>query len=87
MKVEFETPDMSDSEIDTLMTAIRNQFISAKAKSCQVTAYMPEENAYKTDTCYLTSDVNFSIRYADANGIRFNPVRLAFIGYNTSSAT
>lgn len=87
MKVEWETPDLSDSDFTTLMTAIKNQFISATAKSCNVTAYMPEEDAYKTDKCYLTSDVNFSIRYADANGLRYNPVRLAFIGYNTSTAT
>ena len=87
MKVEWETPDLSDSDFTTLMTAIKNQFISAVAKSCTVTAYMPEEDAYKTDKCYLTSDVNFTIRYADANGLRYNPVRFAFIGYNTSTAT
>jgi len=87
MKVEWETPDLSDSEFNTLMTAIKNQFISAKAKSCLVEAYMPEEDAYKKDTCYLTSDVNFTIRYADANGLRYNPVRFAFIGYGSSTAT
>ena len=87
MKVEWETPDLSDSEIQTLLTAIKNQFTSATAKSATVTAYMPEEGVYKTDKCYLTSDVNFSIRYADANGIRYNPVRFAFIGYTTSTAT
>ena len=87
MKVEWETPDMSEDEIQTLLTAIKGQFISAKAKSCNVTAYMPEEGVYKTDKCYLTSDVNISIRYADATHIRYNPIRLAFIGYNTSSAT
>lgn len=87
MKVEWETPDMSDKEFETLMANIRSQFTNATAKSCTVTAYMPETNSYKTDKCYLTSDVNFSIRYADANGIRYNPVRFAFIGYNTDSAT
>lgn len=87
MKVEWETPDISDSDFETLMSSIRAQFTSARAKSCTVTAFMPEENAYKTDTCYLTSDVNFSIRHADANGMRYNPVRFAFIGYGSSSAT
>ena len=87
MKVEWETPDMSDTDFETLMSSIRNQFTNAKAKECNVTAFMPETNSYKTDKCYLTSDVNFSIRYADANGIRYNPVRLAFIGYSTPSAT
>ena len=87
MKVEWETPDLSNSELETLMTNIKAQFISAKAKSCNVTAWMPEEGAYKTDKCYLTSDVNFTIRYADSTKLRYDPVRLAFIGYNTSSAT
>lgn len=90
MKVEWETPDMSDTEIRELLTAIQSQYIHTEtvderpAKACNVTAYMPEEGEYKTDKCYLTSDVNFSIRYADANGIRYNPVRFAFIGYGTN---
>lgn len=87
MKVEFETPDISDADLQTLLTAIKGQYSTAVSKSLTVTAYMPEEGAYKTDTCYLTSDVNFSIRYADSNGIRYNPVRFAFIGYGTSTAT
>ena len=87
MKVEWETPDMSDEDLATLLTAIQNQYSSATAKSATVTAWMPEEMAYKTDKCYLTSDVNFTIRYADAAGLRYDPVRFAFIGYGTSSAT
>lgn len=92
MKVEWETPDMSDTEIGELLTNLKSQYIvetdgTKKSKSCNVTAWMPEEQAYKSDKCYLTSDVNFTIRYADANGLRYNPVRFAFIGYNTSTAT
>lgn len=87
LKVEWETPDMSDTEFETFMSSIRAQFTSAKAKSCNVTAWVPEMGAYKSDKCYLTSDVNVTIRYADSKGLRYNPIRLAFIGYNTSSAT
>ena len=99
MKVEWETPDLSDSEFEELMSIVRSQylesdvvddanlFVGKKAKSCSVTAWMPEENDYKSDTCYLTSDVNFTIRYADKNGMRYNPVRFAFIGYSKPSAT
>ena len=86
LKVEFETPDISDTDFDTLMSNIRAQFTDATSKSCVVTAWMPEEGAYKSDTCYLTSDVNVTIRYADANGLRYDPVRLAFIGYGTENA-
>ena len=99
MKVEWETPDLSNVEFETLMSYIRSQYLSSdavngkeifkgtKAKSCYVTAWMPEEGKYKTDTCYLTSDVNFTIRYADENGIRYSPVRFSFIGYSKPSAT
>lgn len=87
LKVEWETPDMSDTEFEAFMSSIRAQFTSAKAKSCNVTAWVPEMGAYKSDKCYLTSDVNVTIRYADSKGLRYNPIRLAFIGYNTSSAT
>ena len=86
LKVEWETPDMSEAEIRTLLSSIKAQFTNAKAKECTVTAWMPEEGVYKTDKCYLTSDVNFTIRYADANGLRYDPVRFAFIGYNTNLA-
>ena len=87
LKVEFETPDMSDTEFETLMGNIRSQFTDATSKTCTVQAWVAEECDYKTDTCYLTSDVNFTMRYADEKGIRYEPVRLAFIGYGTSAAS
>ena len=99
LKVEWETPDMSNAEFEELMGYIRSQYLTTdsvdsaplfngkQAKSAVVTAWMPEEGAYKTDTCYLTSDVNFTIRYADENKMRYNPVRFAFIGYSKPSAT
>lgn len=89
MKVEWETPDMSDTEMQVFLNALRAEMISgeSKAKAFNVTAWMPEEMTYKQDKCYLTPDVNFTIRYADANGLRYDSVRFAFIGYGTSSAT
>lgn len=97
MKVEFETPDMSEAELQELLAGVRGAFSSAVTKTCRVEAYMPETGQYKVDKCYLTSDVNISIRYAEENRvvdgntivgkIRYNPIRFAFIGYGTSSAT
>ena len=87
LKVEWETPDISNSDFETLMSSIRAQYLSATEKSANVTAYMPEKDAYVTEKCYLTSDVNFTIRYADNTKLRYDPVRFAFIGYTTSSAT
>lgn len=106
MKVEWETPDLSETEIRELFSNIKAEFTDAKAKSCIVKAWMPEEGVYKEDKCYLTSDVNFTIRSAEEDKtylhkypantphvtttpfeIRYNPVRLAFIGYNTNRTT
>ena len=85
MKVEWETPDMSETEIRTLISNIQSQYIVGenKAKACNVEAWMPETGTYEADKCYLTSDVNFTIRYADGNGLRYQPIRFAFIGYGT----
>lgn len=87
LKVEWEVPPMDNVKMAVLMSAIRGQFTNNKEKKCTVTAYIPELNDYKTETCYLTSDVNFSIRFANADKIEYNPTRLAFIGYVTSSAS
>lgn len=86
MKVEFDTPNLSDSELQVLLSAIRSQYLNATAKSCNVTAYMPEEGDYKTDKCQLSSNIVYSIRYADENGLRYNPIHFEFSGYGTSSA-
>lgn len=92
MKVEFETPDMSDTEIRTLLANIQSQYLPAstlwngkQAKTCLVTAWIGELGVYKEDYCYAP-DIPMSIRYADENEIRYNPVRIAFIGYASDKA-
>lgn len=92
MKVEFETPDISETDFRDLMSNIQSQYLGAttlwngkQAKTCQVTAWMPELGEYKTDYCYVP-DILPSIRYADEHGIRYNPVRIAFIGYASDLA-
>lgn len=87
MTVSWQTPNLSDSEMQTLLSSIKAQFISATAKSCNVTAYMPEEGDYKTDKCRMNSDVQFTIRHADSTGLRYDPVQIQFTGYGSSSAT
>ncbi len=87
LKIEWEIPAMYDSDIKTFMSAIRTRFTNNNEKKLNITAYIPELDAYKTEACYLTSDVNFSIRYADEDKILYDPTRIAFIGYTTSSAT
>ena len=92
LKVEFETPDMGDTEFDDLMSHIESQYLGTttlwngtQAKTCQVTAWVPEKRAYKTDYCYIP-DLPIQIRYADERGLKYNPIRFAFIGYASDSA-
>ena len=93
LKVEFETPDMSDTEFEAVMSMIRSKYLTqtnlsnAYGKTVNLRAWMPEEGAYKEDLCYLTSDVNIPIRYADEKELRYGSVRFAFIGYSTTDAT
>lgn len=84
LKVEWETPDLSGEEFEDLMSHIRAQYLTSDAvggaplfngkaaKSCVVEAWMPEEGTYKQDTCYLTSDVNFTIRMAEEDKTYLN---------------
>lgn len=79
-KVEFETPAMlTNAEFSDLMANIRANFTVPRARQCIITAYIPEYDDYVTQTAYL-SDFTPQI-YSTAGGIiRYNPVRLAFIG-------
>lgn len=79
-KVEFETPAMlTNTEFSELMANIRENFTVPKSRQCIITAYIPEYDDYVTQTAYL-ADFTPQI-YSTAGGIiRYNPVRLAFIG-------
>lgn len=79
-KVEFETPAMlTDAQFSDLMSKIRANFTVPRARQCIITAYIPEYDDYVTQTAYL-ADFTPQI-YSTAGGIiRYNPVRLAFIG-------
>ncbi len=80
-KVEFETPAMlTNTEFADLMGSIRANYIVSKERKALVTLYIPELDAYETQEMYMP-DPQPSI-YSTAGGIiRYNAVRLAFIGY------
>ena len=80
MKVEFETPAMlTNAEFEELMSNIRKNYVNQTARECVVTAYIPEYNDYVTQRCYL-ADFTPQI-YSNYGGVlRYNPIRLAFIG-------
>lgn len=79
-KIEFETPAMlTNIEFSELMRNISANYTIPKARQCMITAYIPEYDEYVTQTGYL-ADFQPQI-YGNYGGIiRYNPIRLAFIG-------
>lgn len=80
LKVEFETPAMlTNTDFAELMKNIRANYINATARTCMVTAYIPEYDDYVTQTAYL-ADFQPQIYGTYGGVIRYNSIRLAFIG-------
>lgn len=80
LKVEFETPPMlTNITFEELMSNIRENYISEKERTCKVTAYIPEFNDYVTQKAYL-ADFTPQIYGTYCGEIKYNPIRLAFIG-------
>lgn len=79
-KVEFETPYMYSSDVDTLMSNIRSNFTSLVEKKANVSVYIKEINDYVTGYMYMP-DVTFQIAQNSPNGFIYAPIRIAFIGY------
>ena len=80
IKVEFETPAMlTNTEFEELMSNIRANYIVPGERSFYLTAYIPEYDSYVTQRAYMA---DFTPQmYSTAGGIiRYDPVRLAFIG-------
>lgn len=80
-KVEFETiPMLTSSEFAEIMNGIKNNYLVARERKANVTAFIPEKNAYVTQEMYMPDIV--PVIYGIINGeVRYRPIRLAFIGY------
>lgn len=79
-KVEFETPAMlTNISFSELMRKIRENYTVPKARECIVTAYIPEYDDYVTQTAYM-ADFTPQIYGTYGGTIKYNPIRLAFIG-------
>lgn len=80
VKIEFDVRAMlTGSELEELMSNIRNNYTSARGRECIITAYIPEYNDYVTQKGYLA---DFQPRIYGTYGgvIRYSSFRMAFIG-------
>ena len=81
-KIEFNTPLMTNSDINALNTILSNAYSNATERKLSVNYYDPESDTYKTHDCYMP-DVKYEIRNVDTahNVINYEELRYAFIGY------
>lgn len=81
-KIEFNTPLMTNSDINTLNTILSTAYSNVSERKLRVTYYDPESNGYKSHDCYMP-DVHYQIRNVDTvnNVINYEELRYAFIGY------
>ena len=81
-KVEFETPTMTNRDINILNNALRSFFTNEKERKIVINYYDNETDSYKDATCYMP-DVNYVIDRIDQDTktIYYQPVRYAFIEY------
>ena len=81
-KIEFNTPLMTNSDINALNNIIKAAFTNYLQRNITIQFYDPERNQYWEWDCYMP-DVKYNIRNADTanNIINYEELRYAFIGY------
>ena len=81
-KVEFNTPVLTNREVDAMMTLFKNAWTSTLERKLTLYYYDMETDSYKTGTFYMP-DIKFEINHIDNNFniIYYNEIRVAFIEY------
>lgn len=81
VKIELETKNMLTNTqfYQEIMTNIQRNYVSEVGRTCYITAYIPEYDSYVTQLARL-ADFTPKIYQATKDGLKYNSVRLAFIG-------
>ena len=79
-KIEFNTPTLSNSEMDQLMSLFRNAWTNTQERKLTLEYYDMETNSYKTGEFYMP-DIKFQIMQIQENKIIYKETRIAFIEY------
>lgn len=80
LKVEFDVRAMlTGSELEELMSNIRNSYTNSRGRECIITAFIPELNDYVTQKGYL-ADFQPQIYGTYGGEIHYSSFRMAFIG-------
>ena len=79
-KVEFNTPPLTNDDVDTMMTLLKNAWTSTIERKLTLQYYDMETNTYKEGTFYMP-DIKYEIERLEGNTVHYSPIRIAFIEY------
>ena len=79
-KIELNTPNMTNLDVDDMMTLFRNAWTSTSERKLTLQYYDMETDSYKEGTFYMP-DVKFIIDHIDGNMVYYKETRVAFIEY------
>ena len=79
-KIEFNTPPMTNSDVDAMMTLFRTYWISNAERKLTLYYYDMESDSYQTGSFYMP-DIKFQIDHIDGNIVYYTETRIAFIEY------
>lgn len=81
-KIEFNTPNLTNADVDAMMTLFRTAWTSTAERKLDIEYYDMETDTYKTGTFYMP-DIKFQIYKADNvnNTLIYKEIRIAFIEY------
>lgn len=81
-KIEFNTPNLTNADVDAMMTLFRTAWTSTAERKLDLEYYDMETDTYKTGTFYMP-DIKFQIYKADNvnNTLIYKEIRIAFIEY------
>ena len=80
VKIEFNTLSLDNTQVAILNSIIQAAYTDQRSHTLNVTYYDPEEDTYKTATCYMP-DTDYKIVKIHGNTIIYEPLRYAFIEY------
>ena len=71
-KIEFQTPNLRNAEVSTLVALIRRNYTNYTQRNVSVTYYNPETDSYLSGTFYMP-DVQYTIYSIDGDTVMYEP--------------
>lgn len=81
-KIEFNTPMLTNAEVDAMMSLLRSAWSSVAERKLSIYYYDMETDSYNSATVYMP-DIKFQIDHIDNenNIVYYKETRIAFIEY------